>query len=145
MGILANMIPAREASGITLALIIIGDWSAIWAYRDNVNWRALRQLLPNVVLGVLFGVLFLSLADDEVTKRTIGIILLVFISWNLINMARKRRHSSDPVMAQPAEPAADTTDAAGGSRSRWWPPRPKSVGFGSLAGFTTMVANAGGR
>lgn len=179
MGVLANLMPAREASGITLALIIVGDWAAIWAYRGNVDWKALRQLLPNVLIGVLAGVLFLSVADDELTKHMIGIILLLFLTWNVTLMVVRRRHeaahggarSGDRTDAEGesgeagsydriTEPGStgdfDETSASDGSaghghqtertgriRPRWLP-RPKSIGFGSLAGFTTMVANAGG-
>jgi len=37
VGILANVIPARQASGLSLALIIVGDWCAVWAFPKNVE------------------------------------------------------------------------------------------------------------
>lgn len=91
IGFLAQLIPAKEATGITLAMCILGDWMTIWAYRRDVDWKTLGRLLPNVVVGVVLGAGFLFLADDAVTRRVIGVIILVFVSWNLVVMLNKRR------------------------------------------------------
>lgn len=177
IGMLANVIPAKEASGTTLAMLIVADWIAIWAYRKDVDWHTLRRLLPNVVGGVVLGAVFLFLASDAVTKRLIGVILLVFILANLANMLRKhlRDRRRDAVVVasvaaiagvpagQPGSPlpagevlppraADDGVGAAGleseAARERVAPAGRgglvKRIGYGSLAGFTTMVANAGG-
>lgn len=148
IGVLAAVIPARQASGITLALIIVADWVAIWAYRKDVDWRALLRLLPNIVVGVVLGSGFLLIADDAVTKRTIGVIILVFVTINLIAMARNRRRSSteggqpvsEQVVADDQEPSAGVP--GGSAHTRWI--SPKSLVFGVMAGFATMVANAAG-
>ena len=198
IGILANVIPARQASGLSLALIIVADWCAIWASRTDVDWGVLRRLLPNVVVGIGVGAVFLALADDTATGCTIGVILLVFIIWNLLAMARKRRRAAlggglagygvsgaATAGSVPAEPPAVSSPgdrgaaasaggdgelagdggAAGGGESQpagfvsarsgetspagWWARTRarfswRGFGFGGLAGFTTMVANAGG-
>jgi len=162
IGALTNILPAKEATGTTLALLIVADWMAIWAYRDSVDWGSLRRLLPNVVLGVGLGALFLFVADNELTKRVIGVIILVFVGWNVVSMLRERRdglHGPDRPegLSGPAEGAersgvavisgeSSPSAAADGAR----PGRPatmrriRGILFGSLAGFTTMVANAGG-
>ncbi len=146
VGILANVIPARQASGLSLALIIVGDWCAIWAFRKNVEWGILRKLMPNVVVGIALGAVFLALADDTMTKRTIGVILFVFIVWNLIAMALKRRRAALRIESlQGDRPPAFVVHGASSARPvvrrRF---RPRGLFFGGLAGFTTMVANAGG-
>lgn len=150
VGLLANILPAKQATGVTLALLILADWTAIWAYRDNVDWAALRRLLPNVVVGVLAGAAFLFIADDTATRRVVGIIILVFIAGNVAKMWRDHppRHSATTPAGAPSslspspstEPAAGGAKAAAESRGR----RLKGAGYGALAGFTTMVANAGG-
>ncbi|WP_055344695.1 sulfite exporter TauE/SafE family protein [Propionibacterium freudenreichii] len=191
IGILANVIPARQAWGLSLALIIVADWCAIWAYRKDVDWGVLRRLLPNVVVGIGVGAIFLALADDTATGRTIGVILLVFIIWNLLAMARKRRRAAlggglagygvssaatagavpaePPTVSSPGDPGAAASAGGGGaagggeaqpsgfvsalsggtSPAGWWARARarfswRGFGFGGLAGFTTMVANAGG-
>lgn len=154
IGILANVIPARQASGLSLALIIVADWCAIWAYRKDVDWSVLRRLLPNVVIGIGAGAVFLAVADDAATGRTIGVILLVFIVWNLISMAVKRRRVR--VAGEwPVASVGGTMSEVSGSGAvpagvpGWWRRFRRrftwrGFGFGGLAGFTTMVANAGG-
>lgn len=190
IGFLAQLIPAKEATGITLAMCILGDWMTIWAYRRDVDWKTLGRLLPNVVVGVVLGAGFLFLADDAVTRRVIGVIILVFVSWNLVVMLNKRRSkgsgqsvagASSQVVAEGVEgarevigasaegeqnrgravpepsgrgtdlmPAAREDDSAraawqaGGTATQASGNRLKRTVFGSLAGFTTMVANAGG-
>lgn len=157
IGLLAGVVPAKQASGTTLALLIVADWVAIWAYRKDVDRRALRQLLPNVVVGVVLGAGFLLVASDQVTRRAIGLILLVFILVNLAAMRRvgRRAQAADlaptartgdgPGVTGPDGRLADTppdASAAGAAAPRRTVLR--RVGFGALAGFTTMVANAGG-
>lgn len=132
---LANVFPAKEATGVTLILLIVADWVAIWAYRDHVAWKTLRRLLPNVVVGVAVGAGFLFFADDLVTRKVIGVIIVVFVSWSVVRLVRAR-HSA-VVSANPAALPEDSAAPADAGRV-------KSVVFGSLAGFTTMVANAGG-
>lgn len=141
VGLLAQIIPAREATGITLAMLIAGDWMTIWAYRHDVDWKILGRLLPNVVVGVVIGAAFLFWADDAVTKRVIGVIILVFVGWNVISMLRRRagHGAHDDASATTASSASEAMEAAP-TRSQ----RLKRPVFGSLAGFTTMVANAGG-
>ncbi|MCI1661520.1 MAG: sulfite exporter TauE/SafE family protein [Actinomyces sp.] len=161
IGALTNILPAKEATGTTLALLIVADWMAIWAYRDSVDWGSLRRLLPNVVLGVGLGALFLFVADNDLTKRVIGVIILVFIGWNVVSMRRERRNRSHapgrpedlsgPVEDPEAKDAAMVSDKApqdaAADEASTRPAamrRVRGVLFGSLAGFTTMVANAGG-
>lgn len=190
IGALAQVIPAKEATGITLAMCILGDWMTIWAYRHDVDWRTLGRLLPNVVIGVVLGAVFLFLADDTVTRRVIGAIILVFVSWNLVSMHNKHRAAirmeaaggapgqatpeageSSPVAlavsargeqtsagavlttftrGEAPNPEGSTPEAvAPAVQATWTTSQPsgrrfKRPLFGGLAGFTTMVANAGG-
>lgn len=129
VGALATIMPAKEATGITLALIIVADWTAIWAYRDHVDWKSLRRLLPNVIAGVVVGAGFIFVANDSVTRRVIGVIILAFVGWNVSAMIRSRMRKRKE----------EHPDAAAPKRTR-----AKGIVFGTLAGFTTMVANAGG-
>lgn len=155
VGMLAQIIPAREATGITLAMLIAGDWMTIWAYRHDVDWRTLGRLLPNVVIGVVAGAVFLFFADDTVTKRTIGIIILAFVGWNVITMWTRRKTGARSGEARVGVGAGAAGAESGllptGSSSEAMAPaegprgaRFKRPFFGGLAGFTTMVANAGG-
>ncbi|WP_084125171.1 sulfite exporter TauE/SafE family protein [Demequina sp. NBRC 110054] len=112
----AAVLPARQSTGTVLALLIVGDVFALWAYRRHADWRALIRLAPAVIAGVLLGVGFLVVADDGDVRRVIGVTLLALIA---LTLWRRRR---------------DSTDRPHGGR----------ILYGTLGGFTTMVANAGG-
>ena len=110
----AVVLPAKDSTGVALLLLLTGDLVAIWTYRHNVDWRLIGRLVLPVLLGIGLGALFLSWVDDLVLKRTIGAILLVLL---LLGLWPDRVGAHRPAVA---------------------------MGYGGLAGFTTMVANAGG-
>ncbi|MGP4115352.1 sulfite exporter TauE/SafE family protein [Streptomyces sp. 4N509B] len=116
VALFASVLPARESSGALLPLLILGDVLAVSAYRRHVEWRALLRLFPSVAVGVLLGVVFVARVDDTVMRRTIGAILLAVVA---VHLWRRRRPAAEP--------------------GRW-----RAMVYGLLAGFTTMVANAGG-
>lgn len=121
VAIFAAVLPARTSTATLLVLLIVGDALALLLYRRHADWRALARLAPAVVCGIVVGAIFLALADDAGVRRTIGVILLVLVGLTL--WLRRRTAASPPL-------------GRGG--------RAAVVGYGSLAGFTTMVANAGG-
>lgn len=120
IAIFAAVMPARESTGALLPLLLVGDLAAVRAYRRHADWPALVRLLPSVVGGVLAGVAFVAHVDDTVMRRTIGGLLLAMAAYHLWQRRRPVTES----------PAARRNTAA--------------FAFGLLAGFTTMVANAGG-
>jgi uncharacterized membrane protein YfcA len=120
VAIFAAILPAKQSTGALLVLLIVADIFAITAYRRHVNWRVLLRLAPAVIVGILLGVLFLAVADDVWVRKVIGVILLVVIAITLIRR-RMGRSVGD-----------------GGSH------RIAAASYGTMGGFTTMVANAGG-
>src|SRR5215211_6996249 len=128
VALFAAVLPARESTGALLPLLIAGDLFALQAYRAHAQWARLLRLFPSVALGVVAGAVFVSFVDDVVMRRTIGAVLLGLV---LLTLWRRRPGRSEKGAADGA------ADAAG----RTWP---AALGYGSLAGFTTMVANAAG-
>jgi uncharacterized membrane protein YfcA len=120
VAIFAAVLPARQSTGTILLLLIVADIFAVVTYRRFTNWRALLRLAPAVIAGILVGVVFLFFADDDWVKRSIGVILLVVIAITLF-----RRRIAAPVDDTAPHPLAAAT-------------------YGTLSGFTTMVANAAG-
>ncbi|WP_062290503.1 sulfite exporter TauE/SafE family protein [Demequina phytophila] len=112
----AAVLPARQSTGTLLVLLIVGDMFALWAYRRHADWHALVRLAPAVIAGVVAGAGFLALANDGAVRRVIGVILLLLIAFTLW-----RRRAG-----------AQSTPHGG------------RILYGTLGGFTTMVANAGG-
>ncbi|MFD4958276.1 sulfite exporter TauE/SafE family protein [Microbacterium sp. NPDC058389] len=121
VAIFAAVLPAKRSTGVLLLLLIVADIFAVTMYRRHADWKTLVRLAPAVVAGVLVGVVFLWFADDLWVKRTIGVILLAVIA---LTLWRRR------VGAQ--------VEGDGGSH------RVAAATYGTLGGFTTMVANAAG-
>ncbi|MGP1498180.1 MAG: sulfite exporter TauE/SafE family protein [Schaalia odontolytica] len=71
----ALALPAKESTGVMLALLLIGDAIALWAYRRDANTAVLRRLVPSVLAGVGLGALLLAVSTQEHMRRAIGLIL----------------------------------------------------------------------
>lgn len=117
----AATLPAKASTGTMLLIFIIGDVFALLSYRRHADWPTLVRLLPAVLVGLGLGAVFLALADDGGVRRTIGVILLLVIAFTLWRRSRTASRETSRRAALAAR-----------------------VGYGSLGGFTTMVANAGG-
>ncbi|MSU46252.1 MAG: sulfite exporter TauE/SafE family protein [Lacunisphaera sp.] len=120
--LLANAMPARQATGVILPLLILGDVFAVLFYRQHVEWRHLWKLFPWTGAGVVLGWLALGRISDLQTARLIGGILAFLIA---VHYWRKFRQAPD--------------DNAVAHAPLW-----VAAGAGLLAGFTTLVANAAG-
>lgn len=121
IAIFAAILPAKASTGALLLLLIVGDVFALAIYRRHADWPTLVKLAPSVLAGLAVGGVFLAFASDDWVRRAIGVILLLLIAFTVWQRRRP-----------PTEGAAPGT----GSLAR--------LGYGSLGGFTTMVANAGG-
>ena len=116
---MAWLLPARDSTGVLLLMLLVGDVIAITIYRKDVDWRLLARMIVPVLAGIAVGGLFLGRVDNQILERTIGAILLVLLG---VGFLMNRR--------------AKSVDLHGGLLPL--------AGYGALAGFTTMVANAGG-
>jgi uncharacterized membrane protein YfcA len=123
IALFAAVLPARTSTAATLLLLMVGDVFALIAYRRHAHWPTLLRLAPAVIAGLLAGFAFLALAGDGTVRRAIGVILLLTIAVTLWRRWRQSR-------ADAAPPASGRIVLAGT--------------YGTLGGFTTMVANAGG-
>ncbi|MGW9157235.1 sulfite exporter TauE/SafE family protein [Microbacterium sp. NPDC055665] len=123
IALFAAVLPARTSTAATLLLLMVGDLFALFAYRRHAHWPTLLRLAPAVIAGLLVGFAFLALAGDGVVRRAIGVILLLMIAVTL--WRRWRQSKADTVT-----PPSGGIVLAGA--------------YGTLGGFTTMVANAGG-
>ncbi|MDQ5977878.1 MAG: uncharacterized protein QG602_850 [Verrucomicrobiota bacterium] len=120
VGILANLMPAKQATGVVLPMLIFADVFAFFVYRKNLDWRRVGRLLPWAVGGVVLGWLALGRIDDRQTARLVGVILLFMLG---VNLWRRWKNPDDAAAHAPI----------------WFGPA-----MGLFAGFTTMIANAAG-
>mgnify|MGYP000864393147 FL=1 len=110
----AAVLPAKDSTGVALVMLLVGDVVAVWTYRHDVDWRLIGRLVVPVLVGIGVGALFLNWVDGPMLKRTIGGIILVLL---VLGLWPDRLAAHKPVVG---------------------------MAYGGLAGFTTMVANAGG-
>ncbi|ABS05790.1 sulfite exporter TauE/SafE family protein [Kineococcus radiotolerans] len=126
VAVFAAVLPAKESTGIILPLLILGDVFAISFYRRHADWGLLLRLFPHVAVGVVAGAGFVHVVDDTVMRRSIGVLLVLLVVIHLARQRQLRRRGTAPAPMSP--------------RKRHL----TAIGFGFLAGFATMVANAGG-
>jgi uncharacterized membrane protein YfcA len=111
---------SKQASGIVLPLLIVGDLVAVLSYRRHMIWSHLGRLLPWTAVGVVVGFLALGAMSDRTARTLIGAILLVMTA--LSYWLRLRRTADERALQHWGFAAC----------------------IGILAGFTTLVANAAG-
>ena len=123
VAIYAQLLPAKQASGLLLPLLIVGDVIAVLTYRQHTQWRYLLRLFPWTAIGVVIGYFAMDRIDDREARIIIGVIILVLVAlhvgrkWWLSRRAARSEEPKHPVLV----PAT-----------------------GILAGFTTLMANAAG-
>lgn len=120
VAIFPNLIPARQATGVVLPLLIFADLFAYVIYRKNLEWRRVGLLLPWALLGILLGWLVLGHVNDRQTTQIVGTIIALML---VMHLWRRRGKVDEAVTHTPV----------------WFGPV-----MGTFAGFTTMVANAAG-
>ena len=126
VALFASVLPARESTGVLLLLLICGDLIAVPLYRRHAVWPHLWKLCPWVAAGVILGYLAMGhLQGDKAFQRMIGGILLGMAA---IHLWRQRQLVRDPDRTNDRVP------------HRMW----FAALMGTMAGFTTMVANAAG-
>ena len=124
VAVFANVLPARESTGVLLPLLICGDVVAVAMYRRHAVWPHLWKLCPWVAAGVTLGFFAMGwMKDAHLFQHVIGGILLGMVA---VHIWRKRESAR-----------AGSADRI---PHRWW----FSALAGVMAGFTTMVANAAG-
>jgi uncharacterized protein len=118
--VFANVFEARQATGLLLPLLIVGDLCAIGFFGKRAQWHHIRRMLPPTIVGICIGWLLMKRIDDATFRPLVGGIILVLTGLQLIRMWRPNLFEN-----LPHQPAFAWT-------------------LGLLAGITTMLANAAG-
>jgi uncharacterized membrane protein YfcA len=116
--IFAQLMPAKQATGIVLPLLCFGDIVGAAVYRRHAKWPHIVRLFPWTAAGVVLGYFALDLVDERQARLLIGGIILALVIMHFV----RRRVSGHET-----------------EHGSWFAPT-----IGVLAGFTTLVANAAG-
>ena len=116
--IFAQIMPAKQATGMVLPLLCFGDVVATAVYRRHASGRHIKRLFPWAAAGVVLGYFALGSINERQARLLIGGIVLALVAMHLIRR-RIGGHETE--------------------HGVWFAPT-----IGVLAGFTTLVANAAG-
>lgn len=120
--LMAAALGATEAAGLMVPLLLLGDLFALAYYRQHADWSLIRRLVPGVLIGFAVTAVLFALLSTQALGRIIGLLILGSV---LLELWRRwqERHGGQ---------LAPLRSWAG------------IAFFGTLAGMTTMAANAGG-
>ena len=116
--LLSLVMPARDAAGLMLPLLLVMDAISIWNYRREANWEILKILLPGAAIGTVIGWLMWSVVTDAIVNLMVGIITLLFVLDALLPLRKKLEGLP--------------------------PSKPWGAFWGSIAGFTSFISHTGG-
>lgn len=115
--LLTFIMPARDAAGMMLPVLLAMDVIAVWSYRRDVDWHILKIMLPGAMLGTLIGWGLWTVVSDAMVLLFVGIITLLFILDAILPL-RKRLEGLPPSTPW----------------GRFW---------GTFSGFTSFVSHTG--
>lgn len=118
--IFAFIFGARDATGVLLPLLIVGDLCAIFYFGAQAQWNHIRRLLPPTLMGVTIGWLLMKQLPETTFKPLVGSIIFSLIGIQVARMWRP--HWFEKIPHQ----------------------KPFAWSLGILVGITTMLANAAG-
>jgi uncharacterized membrane protein YfcA len=116
--LLSLVMPARDAAGMMLPLLLVMDVIAVWTYRREFDARILWIMVPGALVGTIGGWALWTVVTDAQVLLFVGVITLLFVLDALLPI-RKRLEGLPP--------------------SRAW-----GVFWGALAGFTSFISHTGG-
>jgi uncharacterized membrane protein YfcA len=120
MPLIALVISPIHGAAILLPILIVQDAVGVLAYRRDWDRRNIAILLPSTFGGALLGYLFAARVSEEAISFSVGVISILFASYQLIKRQRLERAPA------PARARIGT-----------------GLLCGAMAGFASMVANAG--
>lgn len=120
--IAASLGPAI-GSGFVVPLLILGDLMGLALYRSHADWRLMRKLVPGVLAGFVFMTLLFKFVDMLIVGRILGLLILTSVCLEVWRLTHQVEVPED-------HPGMENKLAI--------------AFYGTLAGMTTMGANAGG-
>jgi len=115
--LMALAVTVPQAAAILMPVLLVMDLLGMAAFRNDVDRRLLRFLLPFGLLGIVIGALLFKLLDAKLVAGLVGGFTLLFLAQRLI-----------------FPPKANS------------PPPPPWLGavLTTTSGFTSFIAHAGG-
>jgi uncharacterized membrane protein YfcA len=116
--LLSLVMPARDAAGMLLPLLLVMDVIAVWTFRKEADWRLLWLMVPGAAVGTLVGWVLWSFVSDAMVLLFVGILTLLFVLDAILPLRRKLEGLP--------------------------PSKPWGAFWGGAAGFTSFISHTGG-
>jgi uncharacterized membrane protein YfcA len=115
--LLATILPPLQAAAILLPILIVQDAISVWVYRRDWSAWHLKVMLPGGLIGIGIAWALAKQVSDDFVRLVVGVIGVSFAlnAW----LGRER--------TQPKQPSV-----------------PGGVFWGTIAGFTSTLSQAGG-
>jgi uncharacterized membrane protein YfcA len=116
--LMSLFVPPMQAAAIILPAVLIQDVLTVWVYRREWSAWNVKLMLPSMAVGLAIAALFAASLSAAHVRLAVGLIAGAFVLRHWV-----------------------------GERSKVLAVRPNTMTalvFGTIGGFTTMLANAGG-
>ncbi len=124
--LMALVISPVQAAGLMLPILIVMDVVAVWSYRRMFDKALVLRLLPSGLFGTFLGWFTASMVSDDAVRVLVGAIALAFLARFWLNERRRSALKAGTVLPVERPSAAS---------AHFW---------GTLTGYTSFVAHAGG-
>jgi len=139
VALMAQVFPPRESTGVILPLLVFADLFAVAIFNRHALWPEVLRILPPAVVGVVIGFLIFQYIPSRHFGPVIGWMILGLVVWHFWRRHQaKRKAKNDETAGATGEGAPDPSSQARANA------RLVSYWYGTLAGATTMIANAAG-
>jgi uncharacterized protein len=116
--VLSQVVSPVVAAGLLLPILITSDVYGLWIYRKNYDLRNIKIIVGASIIGISIGWATAHITSDSLVKLIVGVIGISYFVEGLLKRNRV-------IEAKPAD-------------------LPRGIFWGSIAGFTSFVAHAGG-
>jgi uncharacterized membrane protein YfcA len=118
--LMALAMPPVQAAAILLPILVLMDIAALWAWRSaDRDWHTFRNLIPGAMVGIGIGWLMAAIVTEAAVKLIVGLIAFGFVlRWVWQKYAGRDKPHGHNVIS-----------------GAFW---------GTVSGFTSFVAHAGG-
>ena len=117
--LMALVMPAREAIGVVLPILMFADVFAVASHWRKWNIKLVFLLIPGAILGVTIGTIFITNAPSDILRKFLGVIVLLFSIYKLLESRILK-----------------SIQYAG---KNW-----HGIVFGTITGFSSSLAHTGG-
>ncbi|MEO0883982.1 MAG: sulfite exporter TauE/SafE family protein [Pseudomonadota bacterium] len=116
--LMALIMSPIQAAGIMLPILVLMDWISVWAYRKTWDRHVLWLTVPGAIVGITLGGLLAGYVDETFVLLCVGLIAVAFPVYSVL------------------KPAGGGAFIVGN--------KPLGALAGTIAGFTSFIAHAGG-